>query len=267
MYFVCLFNTFTYTLTYTSTYPLTHTLTYTLYVYLIHSHLHWHTHWHTHWHILSNTFTNTLTYTLTHTLTYTLYVYLFHSHTHWHIHWHTHWHIHWHTHWRIHSDTHWHIHWHTHDTYTLTHTLTYTLTHTFTYTLTHTLTYTKTHTHLTYVYLIHWHTHWHILYKSIQTSTQALKYTSNPTWGDIWVSSFKAQSSNLERRFSLKRGKSDVRASSFEFWHRNRKFHPRWDRVYIDMRGGGLGSRPKKMYGKRLGDEVEYHLMSPTPRC
>jgi len=32
------------------------------------------------------------------------------------------------------------------------------------------------------------------------------------------------------------------------------------------MRGGGLGSRPKKMHGERLGDGVEYHLMSPTPR-
>ena len=32
------------------------------------------------------------------------------------------------------------------------------------------------------------------------------------------------------------------------------------------MRGGGLGSRPKKMYGERLGDGVEYHLKSPTPR-
>ena len=32
------------------------------------------------------------------------------------------------------------------------------------------------------------------------------------------------------------------------------------------MRGGGLGSRPKKMYGERLDDGVEYHLMSPTPR-
>ena len=32
------------------------------------------------------------------------------------------------------------------------------------------------------------------------------------------------------------------------------------------MRGGGLGSRPKKMYGERLWDGVEYHLMSPTPR-
>jgi len=30
--------------------------------------------------------------------------------------------------------------------------------------------------------------------------------------------------------------------------------------------GGGLGSRPKKMYGERLGDGVEYYLMSPTPR-
>ena len=27
----------------------------------------------------------------------------------------------------------------------------------------------------------------------------------------------------------------------------------------------GAGSRPKKMYGERLGDGVEYHLMSPTP--
>jgi len=31
-------------------------------------------------------------------------------------------------------------------------------------------------------------------------------------------------------------------------------------------RGGGLGSRPKKMYGERLGDRVEYHSMRPTPR-
>jgi len=33
----------------------------------------------------------------------------------------------------------------------------------------------------------------------------------------------------------------------------------------ITMRGGGLGSRPKKMYWEYLGDGVEYHLMSPTP--
>jgi len=33
----------------------------------------------------------------------------------------------------------------------------------------------------------------------------------------------------------------------------------------LRWRGGGLGSRPKKMYGERLGDGVEYHLMSPTP--
>jgi len=31
-------------------------------------------------------------------------------------------------------------------------------------------------------------------------------------------------------------------------------------------RGGGLGSRPKNMYGETLGDVVEYHLMNPTPR-
>jgi len=40
-------------------------------------------------------------------------------------------------------------------------------------------------------------------------------------------------------------------------------------RAYVcspTSRGGGLGSRPKKMYGERLGDGVEYHLMRPTPR-
>ena len=36
--------------------------------------------------------------------------------------------------------------------------------------------------------------------------------------------------------------------------------------ILLIRRGGGLGSRPKKMYGERLGDGVEYHLMSPTPR-
>jgi len=34
----------------------------------------------------------------------------------------------------------------------------------------------------------------------------------------------------------------------------------------VEWRGGGLGSRPKKMYGERLGDGVEYHLMKPMPR-
>ena len=33
------------------------------------------------------------------------------------------------------------------------------------------------------------------------------------------------------------------------------------------MRGGGLGSRPKKMYGERLGDGVEYHLIVPVSAC
>ena len=36
--------------------------------------------------------------------------------------------------------------------------------------------------------------------------------------------------------------------------------------MQLSVRGGGLGSRPKKMYGERLGDGVEYHLMKPTPR-
>jgi len=40
--------------------------------------------------------------------------------------------------------------------------------------------------------------------------------TANPTWGDIFKRCFKAQSSKLKRLFSLKRGKRDVRALSFE---------------------------------------------------
>jgi len=36
--------------------------------------------------------------------------------------------------------------------------------------------------------------------------------------------------------------------------------------VRLEARGGGRGSRPKKMYGERLGDGVEYHSMKPTPR-
>ena len=40
--------------------------------------------------------------------------------------------------------------------------------------------------------------------------------TANTTWGDIFESSFNAQSSKLERLFSLKSGKRDVRTLSFE---------------------------------------------------
>ena len=40
--------------------------------------------------------------------------------------------------------------------------------------------------------------------------------TANPTWGDIFECCFKAQRSKLERLSSLKRGKRDVRALSFE---------------------------------------------------
>jgi len=40
--------------------------------------------------------------------------------------------------------------------------------------------------------------------------------TANPTWGDILECCFKAQSSKLESLFSLKRGKRDLLALSFE---------------------------------------------------
>jgi len=44
-----------------------------------------------------------------------------------------------------------------------------------------------------------------------------IQSTANPTWGDIFECCIKAQSSKLERLFSLKCGKRDVRALSFEF--------------------------------------------------
>ena len=42
-------------------------------------------------------------------------------------------------------------------------------------------------------------------------------------------------------------------------YHHNRSYSP------PPVRGGGLGSRPKKMYGEIFGDGVEYHLMNPRP--
>jgi len=40
--------------------------------------------------------------------------------------------------------------------------------------------------------------------------------TADPTWGDIFEYCFTAKSSKLERLFSLKRGKRDIRALSFK---------------------------------------------------
>ena len=47
--------------------------------------------------------------------------------------------------------------------------------------------------------------------------------TADPTWGDIFESSFRAQSSKLEHVFSLKRGKRDVWSLSFKLWNSLRK--------------------------------------------
>jgi len=55
---------------------------------------------------------------------------------------------------------------------------------------------------------------------------------ANPTWGDIFESSFKAQSSKLQRLFSLKHDKRDFQALSFELWNSLRRCHHKWDRLY-----------------------------------
>ena len=36
--------------------------------------------------------------------------------------------------------------------------------------------------------------------------------------------------------------------------------------IQREREGGGAGVETQKMYGEYLGDGVEYHLMSPTPR-
>jgi len=36
--------------------------------------------------------------------------------------------------------------------------------------------------------------------------------------------------------------------------------------IYMPYERWGAGVETQKMYGERLGDGVEYHLMSPTPR-
>jgi len=59
--------------------------------------------------------------------------------------------------------------------------------------------------------------------------------TANRTWGDIFESSFKAQSSKLQPLFSLKRGQRDVRILSVDLSNRIRKCHSQWDRLYITL--------------------------------
>jgi len=43
---------------------------------------------------------------------------------------------------------------------------------------------------------------------------------------------FQSSKLKLERLFSLKRGKRDVRALSFELWNSICECHPKWDRLY-----------------------------------
>jgi len=65
------------------------------------------------------------------------------------------------------------------------------------------------------------------------------------------LSKLKARSSKLERLFSLKRGKRDVRAWSLNFERAFRKCHPKWDRLYMlsCMYGVAKMSRLLKIIG------------------
>jgi hypothetical protein len=64
------------------------------------------------------------------------------------------------------------------------------------------------------------HTYMQVLTNTFDTHACSrgigLDSTAIPTWGDIFESSFKAQSSKLEWLFSMKLRKTDVQALSFE---------------------------------------------------
>jgi len=127
-------------------------------------------------------------------------------------------------------------------------------------------------------------------------------YMSHVKWE--WVMSNENESCHVSKRhdipptspshifISLTRLFSDLHTSFANFlWHMficlTSLFHTRLCHIYIHLfnmslfrstylicsflfthiqRGGGLGSRPQKIFGESLGDGVEYHLMSPTPR-
>ena len=195
-----------------------------------------------------------------------------HAHTHRDTHTHSHTHTYTHTHTHAHTHTHTHILFRSFENKTLTHTHTNIRTHTHTHkhalSLTHTNTCTltrqcthspsgsienkkKSFSYLDYglpivqdegTFIIarhcntlrHTATHCNTLFVSrFVWIAQDEEGTANPTWGDIFESSLKAQSSKLERLFALKRGKRDVWAWSFELWNSFRKRHPKWDRLYL----------------------------------
>ena len=54
------------------------------------------------------------------------------------------------------------------------------------------------------------------LIKFLENGSRPQPHTSHPTWHDIFESSFKAQSSKLERLFCHDKVKRDVEALSFE---------------------------------------------------
>jgi len=170
------------------------------------------------------------------------------------------------THTPAHTHTHTHtlslLHTHTHK-HTLTYALSFSHTHTRSLSLTHTHTLTHLYTRTLSLTNTHKHTHTSVemqraLHSSITPSPSLFltltqihildpltpSHTRNTP--PMSVSNSCLQDSRIWCHCGI--------ACKDLFW------------IMRLMRGGGLGSRPKKMYGQRLGDGVEYHLMSPTPR-
>jgi len=100
-----------------------------------------------------------------------------------------------------------------------------------------------------------WNTLWNTHTPHCQTHIQhAVKHTKGPT--NTHIDANVAVLFHIEKSFCVNR----VLCPYTDENGVTRSFHLQ------TPRGGGLGSRPKKMYGERLGDGVEFHLMSPTPR-
>ena len=115
--------------------------------------------------------------------------------------------------------------------------------HTFTYTYTNTCTHTYTHTPI------------HAEHNCISHTRKKFRNASKP---HIHIYIYKYMHTHIHTCTYTCCTQMHARSACAQMSDTSR---------YVRGRGGGLGSRPKKMYGKRLGDGVEYHLMIPTPRC
>jgi len=134
----------------------------------------------------------------------------------------------------------------------------------------HSLIYDRTHSHATWLIRACDMPHSHAVSESSRMYPCALMYDmtlSHVSWpAHMWHDSLTCSEQVLSRVIAHVALCTHIWYDSFTCVMTRSLTHIWHDSLICAMtRGGGLGSRPKKMYGERLGDGVEYHLMSPTP--